>query len=80
MTVITILKVLFRIFLIAAGLLAIGSGGLRVMIGAGVKDGLWIVLLGLLALAGGGLTVWWVFSNWHKSAARTASTNEEQSP
>lgn len=76
----TILKTLFRICLIAAGLLAIGSGGLCVMIGSNVNDGLWIVLLGLLAVAGGGLTVWWVFHNWRRADANNPSSNEEPTP
>lgn len=73
----TILKVLFRICLIATGLFSIGIGGLCVMIGSGVNDGVWIVLLGLLGVLGGGFTVWWVFRSWRKSDAGDASSSGE---
>lgn len=73
----TILKVLFRICLIATGLFSIGIGGLCVMIGSGVNDGVWIVLLGLLGVVGGGFGVWWVFRSWRKSDAGDASSGGE---
>ena len=75
----TILKVLFRICLIATGLFAIGTGGLCVMFGSASRDGVWIALLGLLGVAGGGFTVWWVFRSWRKSDAADSSGGESQS-
>jgi Na+/melibiose symporter-like transporter len=74
----TILKVLFRICLIAVGLLAIGAGGLCVMFGSASRDGVWIALIGLLGVVGGGFTVWWVFNSWRKPNAGDASSGGEQ--
>lgn len=60
----TVLKVIFRVFLIGFGLLAIGSGGLCVMIGSGARDGVMIALLGLAGVAGGGAMIWWGLSRF----------------
>lgn len=77
MSVFTVLKVLFRVFIICVGLLSIASGGLCVIFGGSSRDGLGIALLGLVGMAVGGLAVWWVFRSWRRSDAKASSVTED---
>ena len=72
-----IFNVLFRVFLIAIGMVSIASGGLCVLLGSESRDGLFIALIGLLGLAFGALTVWGVIRAWRRENVTVVAVEKE---
>lgn len=60
----TILKVIGRVFLISIGLLFIASGGLCVMFGVANTGGGGMAAIGLVSLLLGAAGVWWILRRW----------------
>ena len=60
----TILKVIGRVFLISIGLLFIAGGGLCVMFGVVNTGGGGMAAIGLASLLLGAAGVWWILRNW----------------
>ena len=72
-----IFNVLFRVFLIAIGLVSIASGGLCVLLGSESSDSLFIALIGLLGLAFGALMVWAVIRAWRREGVTADQSGME---
>ncbi|MCG2576202.1 hypothetical protein LZ012_04245 [Dechloromonas sp. XY25] len=71
MSVLTILKVIGRVFLIGIGLLFIAGGGLCVMFGTVNTGGGGMALIGMASLLLGVAGVWWILRNWMRERPET---------
>lgn len=60
----TVFKVLGRVFLISIGLLFIAGGGLCVVFGSTANGGGGMALIGLFSLLLGGAGVWKILHSW----------------
>ena len=72
----TVLKVLGRVFLISVGLLFIAGGGLCVMFGVANTGGGSMAAIGLASLLLGAAGVWWILRSWLRE--RRATDDKEQ--
>lgn len=71
MSVLAILKVIGRVFLISIGLLCIAGGGLCVVLGSTSGEVGGIAVIGLISLLLGAVGVWAILRSWIRQGRET---------